>query len=173
MLGEPHHYAYLVEDIEATANRLAEQLRAGPFFLVEDVPLEGLVSGGEPARFAHNSAFGACGLSAIELIETVELAPERVEKGFSAPRPALHHFAYVVAPDEVSGLRDTLEERGLPEYLSARLGEVEMTFHDASAALGHDLEIHVDNQQLRDSFALVRSAAEGWDGADPLRPFAP
>jgi hypothetical protein len=39
-LGEPHHYAYLVEDIEAIVNRLVGQLGAGPFFLVEGVPLE-------------------------------------------------------------------------------------------------------------------------------------
>ena len=35
-LGEPHHYAYVVEDIEATVNRLVDQLGAGPFFLVEE-----------------------------------------------------------------------------------------------------------------------------------------
>jgi hypothetical protein len=39
-LGELHHYAYVVEDIEATVNRLVSQLGAGPFFLVERVPLE-------------------------------------------------------------------------------------------------------------------------------------
>jgi hypothetical protein len=39
-LGEPHHYAYVVDDIEATVNRLVDQLGAGPFFLIENVPLE-------------------------------------------------------------------------------------------------------------------------------------
>ena len=39
-LGDPHHYAYVVEDIEATVNRLVDQLGAGPFFLIEGVPLE-------------------------------------------------------------------------------------------------------------------------------------
>ena len=42
-LGEPHHFAYLVEDIEATVNRLVDQLGAGPFFLVERVPLENVL----------------------------------------------------------------------------------------------------------------------------------
>ena len=44
-----HHYAYVVEDIEATVERLAEQLGAGPFFLFENVPLENITSRGEPA----------------------------------------------------------------------------------------------------------------------------
>jgi hypothetical protein len=43
-----------------------------------------------------------------------------------------------------------------------------MTLHDASAALGHDIEIHVDSEGLRDFFEMVRGGAEGWDGSEPL-----
>jgi catechol 2,3-dioxygenase-like lactoylglutathione lyase family enzyme len=169
-LGEPHHYAYVVDDIEATVNRLVDQLGAGPFFLVESVPLENVLSRGEPAEFVHNSAFGYCGGGAIELMEAVSLAPERVEKGFSGPRPGIHHVAYAVPPTEVAGLRSSLDQRGMSQYLSAQLGEVDMTFHDASAALGHDIEIHVDCEGLRDFFEMVSGGAEGWDGSEPLRP---
>jgi hypothetical protein len=169
-LGAPHHYAYVVEDIAATVDRLVDQLGAGPFFLVERVPLENVRSRGEPAKFVHDSAFGSCGDGAIELIEAVRLAPERVEQRFSAPRPGIHHVAYAVPSTEVADLRSSLDERGLPQYLSAQLGEVESTLHDASAVLGHDIEIHVDSEGLRDFFGMVRGAAEGWDGSQPLRP---
>ena len=63
-----HHYAYIVESIEATVERLAKQLGAGPFFLVENVPLENITSRGEPAEFVHHSAFGYCGGGPIELM---------------------------------------------------------------------------------------------------------
>jgi hypothetical protein len=169
-LGEPHHHAYVVADIEATVDRLVDQLGAGPFFLIENVPLENVLSRGEPAEFVHNSAFGSCGGGVIELMETIDLAPERVEQGFSGSRPRLHHIAYAVPTAEVADLRRLLDERGLPQYLSARTGEVDNTFHDASALLGHDLEIHVDSQGLRDVFSMVRDAAAGWDGSEPLRP---
>jgi methylmalonyl-CoA/ethylmalonyl-CoA epimerase len=169
-LGEPHHYAYVVDDIEATVNRLVDQLGAGPFFLIENVPLENVLSRGEPAEFVHNSALGYCGGGAIELMEALSLAPERVEKGFSGPRPRIHHVAYAVPPTEVADLRSSLDERGLTEYLSSQLGEVETTLHDASAPLGHDIEIHVDSEGLRDFFEMVRGGAEGWDGSEPLRP---
>jgi hypothetical protein len=171
-LGEPHHYAYVVDDIEATVNRLVGQLGAGPFFVIERVPLENVLSRGEPAEFAHNSAFGSCGDAAIELIEAVSLAPERVEKGFAGPRPRVHHVAYVVPATEVADVRSSLDERGLPEYLSSWLGGVETTLHDASAVLGHDIEIHADNEGLRGFFAMVSGGAEGWDGSEPLRPVA-
>jgi methylmalonyl-CoA/ethylmalonyl-CoA epimerase len=169
-LGEPHHHAYVVEDIEATVNRLVDQLGAGPFFLIENVPLENVRSRGEPAEFVHNSAFGYCGDGPIELIETINLAPERVAKGFSGPRPRVQHVAYVVPPTEVADLLRSLDERGLPEYLRSQLGEVETTLHDASAVLGHDIEIHADNEGLRAFFEMVRSGAQGWDGSEPLRP---
>ena len=71
---------------------------------------------------------------------------------------------------EVADLRSSLDERGLPQYLSTWLGEVETTLHDASATLGHDIEIHADNEGLHDFFAMVRSAADGWDRSAPLRP---
>ena len=168
-LGEPHHYAYVVEDIEATVNRLVDQLGAGPFFLVENVPLENVLSRGEPAEFVHNSAFGYCGDSAIELIEAISLAPERVEQAFSAPRPRVHHVGYAVPPTEVADLRRSLDERGLSQYLSSQLGDVETTLHDASVTLGHDIEIHVDSEGLRAFFGMVSGAARGWDGSEPLR----
>ena len=169
-LGEPFHYAYAVDDIEATVGRLVEQLGVGPFFLIEKVPLENTVSRGEPARFVHNSAFGHGSGGTIELMEIIDVAPERVERGFSVERPALHHVGYAVTPEEVGRVRSMLDQRGLPEYLSAQLGETHNTFHDASALLGHDLEVHVDCQELRDFFGMVRAAAEGWDGGEPLRP---
>jgi Glyoxalase/Bleomycin resistance protein/Dioxygenase superfamily len=169
-LGEPHHHAYAVDEIEATVGRLVEQLGAGPFFLVEKVPFEKTLSRGEPAKFVHNSAFGDCGGGPIELIEIIDLAPERVERGFSGPRPAIHHVAYVVPPEEVGRLRSTLDQRGMPEYLSTQLGGVDATLHDASATLGHDIEIHVESQGLREFFEMVRGGADGWDGSEPLRP---
>jgi methylmalonyl-CoA/ethylmalonyl-CoA epimerase len=169
-LGEPHHHAYVVEDIEATVKRLVDQLGAGPFFLVERVPLENVRSRGEPAEFVHDSAFGYCGGGAIELIKPLGLAPERVERRFSVPRPGIHHVAYVVPSSAVADLRSSLDERGLPQYLSSQLGEVDTTLHDASAVLGHDIEIHVEAEGLRGFFEMVRGAAVGWDGSEPLRP---
>jgi hypothetical protein len=168
-LGEPHHYAYVVEDIEATVTRLVEQLGAGPFLLIENVPVENVLSREEPAEFVHSSAFGYCGDGPIELMRPVSLAPERVEEAFSGTWPRVQHVGYVVAPTEVADLRRSLDERGLSLYLSSQLGENETTLHDASAVLGHDIEIHGDNEGLRGFFDMVRAAAQGWDGSEPLR----
>jgi hypothetical protein len=47
----------------------------------------------------------------------------------------------------------------MPEYLSSRLGDVEATLHDATAALGHSREIHAESEGLRGFFAMVMEAA--------------
>ena len=54
-------------------------------------------------------------------------------------------------------MRKSLDQRGLPQYLSAELGETHNTFHDASASLGHDIEIHDDIPGLRDFFEMVEA----------------
>jgi hypothetical protein len=43
----------------------------------------------------------------IELMEALRLAPKRVEKGFSGPRPGIHHVAYAVSPTQVYPKADT------------------------------------------------------------------
>jgi hypothetical protein len=171
-LGTAHHSGYVVESIEATVEQLVEQLGAGPFFFIENVPLENVLSRGEPAELAHNSAFGRCGGAASELLEIAHAAPDRVEARWSGPRPRIHHVAYALPRPAAEDLRSWLDERGLPEYLSAQLGEVDNTFHDASATLGHDIEVQVDIPDFREFFEMVRSGAEGWDGSEPLRPAA-
>lgn len=169
-LGRVHHYAYVVDSIEATVARLGEQLGAGPFFALDEVPLEDVSSRGEPAEFRHNSAFGYCGGDPIELMEINGTAPARVGDAFAGPRPSLHHVAWVVPAAEVERVREELDRRGMPSYLHARLGEIDFTYHDGSASLGHDIEIHADCDGLQGFFTRFREAAEAWDGSDPIRP---
>jgi hypothetical protein len=142
-------------------NRLVDQLGAGPFFLIENVPLENVLSRGEPAEFVHNSAFGSCDGSAIELIEVVSLAPERVERGFSGARPRIQHVGYVVPATEVADLRSSLDERGLTQYLSSQLGEVETTLHDAPRPWATTSRSMSTTKDSTTSSRTVSAAAEG------------
>jgi hypothetical protein len=164
-----HHLGYVVDDVEATVERLVAEFGAGPFFVVRDVTFEELTSHREPATFDHDSAFGQFGGAPIEVMQIKRVEPERVRAGFAQPPPQLHHAAYVVAPDRVADVRDDLERRGLSAFLHARLGELDLTYHDTSGVLGHQLELHADSQPLRDFFAMVHDASVGWDGRDPLR----
>jgi hypothetical protein len=167
--GPIHHLGYVVEDLEATVERLVRELGAGPFFVVRDVPLEQVTSRGEPATFHHDSAFGQCGAVPIEVMQLKRVEPERVRAGFSQTPPQLHHTAYVVAPERLAEAREELERRGLPAFLHATFGDVDLTYHNAAGALGHYVELHADSQGLRDFFRLIHDASVEWDGSEPLR----
>jgi hypothetical protein len=172
-LGQIHHLAYVVEEIEPAARRLNEQFGAGPFFHLEQVPVVDVTSRGEPAEFVHGSAFGLCNGLPVELMQIERLAPARAAERFASPvTPRFHHIAYAVPPATLGAVREQMEAAGLPEYLHARFGEdVDFTYHDASASLGHDLEIHADSEGLRGFFAMFAEAADGWDGStDLIRP---
>jgi methylmalonyl-CoA/ethylmalonyl-CoA epimerase len=167
--GPIHHLGYVVEDLEATAQRLVDVLGAGPFFVVRDVPLENVTSHGEPATFHHDSAFGQCGDMPLEIIQLKRVEPERVREGFSQSPPQLHHTAHVVLRERLAAAREDLERRGLPAFLHATLGDLDLTYHEAAHTIGHNVELHADSQGLRDFFAMIRDASVGWDGSDPLR----
>jgi methylmalonyl-CoA/ethylmalonyl-CoA epimerase len=167
--GPIHHLGYVAEDLEATVHRLVSELGAGPFFVTRDVPLEQVTSRGEAATFHHDSAFGQCGAVPIEVMQLKRLEPERVREGFSQSPPQLHHTAYVVAPERLAEAREALERRGLPAYLHATLGDLDLTFHEAARATGHHVELHADSQGLRDFFGMIHDASVEWDGSDPLR----
>lgn len=171
-LGQVHHLAYVVDDIEAAATRLNRQFGAGPFFHLPEVPVEDVTSRGEPAEFVHASAFGICNEVPVELMVIASMAPERAAARFAGDStPRFHHAAYAVSTAERDAVAASLEAAGLPEYLHARFGEdVEFTYHDGSASLGHDIEVHADSEGLRGFFAMFESAADGWDGSDLLRP---
>jgi hypothetical protein len=164
-----HHLGYVVEDLEATVQRLVNEFGAGPFFVVRDVPLEQVTSRGEAATFHHDSAFGQCGAVPIEVMQLKRLEPERVRVGFSVSPPHLHHTAYVVARERLAEARVELERRGLPAFLHATMGDLDLTYHEAAHATGHQVELHADSQGLRDFFAMIHGASVEWDGSDPLR----
>src|SRR5947208_15515486 len=114
--GPVHHLAYLVDDLEAAIEHLVSKFGAGPFFVLRDVTFEHLSSRGEPATFAHDSAFGQCGATPIEVMQIKRLEPELVRAGFALSPPQLHHTAYVVPPDDLAAAREDLEQRGLPAF---------------------------------------------------------
>ncbi len=170
-LREIHHYAYVVDELDAAARRMHAQFGAGPFFYIEQVPVTDVTSRGEPAEYLHSAAFGMCNRVPVELMHIARVAPGHADRRFTRNRgPRLQHVAYVVPEADVDAIRAELEARGLPEYLRSRLGELDTTLHDADATFGYDLELHADNDALRGFFALVRQSADDWDGTDLMRP---
>jgi hypothetical protein len=160
--------AYFVADAEAAARRWAREFGAGPFFLLEHVLLENVVHRGTPSTLDHTAAFGQLGSIMIELVQQHGEHPSVFRDMYAADEYGLHHMAYFAADFDAELAR--LRGLGCATAMTAStaLG-LRFAFADATAELGHMLEIYENDQGMRAFYAMVADATRDWDGADPVR----
>jgi hypothetical protein len=156
--------AYYVRDAGEAATAWAQRFGAGPFFLIEHIPLVDVVLRGEPATLDHTSAYGWHGDVMVELVQQNCRAPSV----FSGRAWGLHHAAYFAA--DLDAELERLRCLGLPTAMTAATTNgTRFAFVDANASLGHYLELYADAPGLRAFYAMVRKAASDWNGRDAVR----
>lgn len=167
-LGPPVQIAYVVDDARAAAAEMVRLVGAGPFFVLADIELAWGEVGGESSDFRHTSAYGWWGDVMMELVEPVGDAPSPFRAPFVATTPVVHHVAVMV--EDLEATYGGLVDAGLE--LAARAQTVtgtEFAFVDTRERLGHLVEIYEATAGLRGFYAMVRRAADVWDGRDPVR----
>jgi catechol 2,3-dioxygenase-like lactoylglutathione lyase family enzyme len=167
-LGSPVQIAYAVKDVRRSAQHWATVFGAGPFFVLDHIALSDVHYRGQPASFDHSSAYGQWGDVMVELICDHTIGPSPVADVVGADGVGLHHVAFMVEDLDVASAE--LSGRGWPEALRATTSTgLGFAFHDATETLGHMIEIYPRSPRLVSFYAMVRSAAQDWDGADPIR----
>jgi catechol 2,3-dioxygenase-like lactoylglutathione lyase family enzyme len=165
----PVQIAYHVPDPAAAAREYAHRHGWGPFFLMEHIRLTRAVYRGRPIDFDHTSAYGQAGDVMVELIAQPGAAPSPLRDLFGPEESGLHHVACFV--DDVDAEVARLEAVGYPVALSATTATgVDFVMVDASADLGHMIELYEPGEALARFYAFVRRAAAHWDGSEPVRP---
>ncbi|MEM9880653.1 MAG: VOC family protein [Pseudomonadota bacterium] len=160
--------AYHAPDIPAAAQWFADELGAGPFFLMEHIPLASAHYRGEPSQFDHSSAYGQLGDIMIELIKQHGDTPSAIRDMYDVDTPGLHHAAVFV--DDVQQAIDTAQAQGQPCALDAKMADgFRFAMVDAREARAHMLEFYTPVASLKEFYGFVAQAAEGWDGKDVLR----
>jgi hypothetical protein len=168
VLGRPVQIAYAVRDARAAAARWAERDGAGPFFVNEHIPVTKVRYRGGPGSFDHTSAYGQWGDVMVELVQDHTVGPSAVRDVVGEGGEGLHHLAFFV--DDLTVAQATLTARGWPEAMRAETASgAVFVFHDATAELGHMIELYVGSRGLRGFYGMVADAAKGWDGSDPVR----
>lgn len=167
-LGLPvSHYSYVVDDMREGVEFWASKMKAGPFYLLDNIEFEQVLFEGEPATFEHSAAFGQWGPIVVELQQLHGAKPAALLEKLDRP---VNHFAYV-CPDAPAA-SERLAAEGFPLYMQASFGPIDVRFHD-HPVLGHSIELHQGSEFLDDFFLGLRQAATDWDGRDPLRAGAP
>lgn len=167
LLRGPVQIAYAVDDVIGAAESCVAR-GAGPFFVRHHIDVTNSRVHGRTVHFDHSSAYGQWGNVMVELLCEHHADPEpgeRVQR--VGPLTGLHHMAFFV--DDVSTAQDALVEHGWAEALYAEAGNTQFAMHDATAELGHLVEIYRDSGGLVQFYDMVRAAATDWDGSDPIR----
>lgn len=171
MLGLPHpivQLAYVVNDPRAAAERMAKRYGAGPFFLIERIELSWGEHRGQPAKFLHSSAYGQWGELMMELVKPEDDGPSPFHDLYPDGGEGLHHAAMMVP--SLADAYEACDTQGLAIAARAQtLTGTEFAFVDTTAELGHMLEIYEGSDSLRGFYAMVRAAADDWDGLNVIR----
>jgi catechol 2,3-dioxygenase-like lactoylglutathione lyase family enzyme len=167
-LGAPVQIAYVVPDLTSAARTWVRDVGAGPFFVNEHIELTDVVHRGNPATFDHSSAYGQWGSIMVELVHDHGQGPSVVRDRFGPCESGLHHLAFLV--DDLEQTSATLLAGGAEIVLSARTtGGTAFRFIDLPSMRGHLVELYERSDRIADFYAMVASAADSWDGTDPIR----
>ncbi len=156
--------AYFVAEAEATAQCWAREIGAGPFFVAEHIALTRVVYRGQETSLDHTSAYGQWGDVMVEFVQQ-NCTNDSV---FSNRPYGVHHVARFAT--DLDAELAQLAQAGFATAMTAESGAVRFAFVDGNANLGHFLELYQDAPQIREFYAAIRTAADGWDGRDGVRP---
>ena len=161
--------AYYASDIEEAALAHSKAFGSGPFFTLRHIPLTRSVHRGARHAFDHSSAYGQWGDVMVEFLTQHNDGPSACRDMYAAGSAGgLHHMSIFVedmdsAINRFAGVAMPLAQRSATEF------GTDFAFLDATATLGHMVEIYEDSESLRDFYAMVRHAAKGWTGDNPIR----
>lgn len=162
--------AYFVPDIEVAARRHHARFASGPFFTWYHVPLKSSQHRGVERPFDHSSAYGQWGDVMVEFVQQHNPDPSACHDMYphGSGRYGLHHAAVIV--DNLQSAIAEFDEEGmsLAQHSVTDTG-TDFVFLDATGVLGHMVELYEASAPLHDFYAMVRGAAQGWDGSDLIR----
>lgn len=164
--------AWVVDNLEAAAERLARAMRCGPFLMIRHITLDDPCHRGTPQRTDFSLCLAQAGDVQMELVEQHDNSPSVYRDMFPAGPPggmAFHHVA-VVVPD-VFAETERYNALGFPTASSGRFGNIDFTYVDTTAAGGFMVEVLPDMPEMHAFFGKVRKAAEDWDGKEAWREF--
>jgi hypothetical protein len=167
-LGEIMQLAYVPADFDATLTFWIETVGAGPFFALDHVKLNDVKYRGAPVEIDFSMVIGYWGDLQIELIRQHNDAGSIYKAWRDEGHEGLHHVCILV--DDWAHARGVGADAGATvaqEGLVPNGGEV--IYVDTGGGPGTMVEILKPGPGSREFFAMMREAARGWDGSDPVR----
>ena len=162
--------AFVVEDIRVSIASWIEDCRVGPWFLLDHFTGEHPIYRGAPSRADVAIAMAFAGHMQIELIQPNDTHPSVYKETIDARGYGFHHLGR--ASEDIEGEIAALEGRGYA--LAFRAGVPtggDVAYMERPGYSGF-LELITATSAMEEVFTRFWQASRGWDGSDPVRPFA-
>ena len=161
--------AYFCADVRDAAVAHHRRFGSGPYFVADNIPLARSVHRGQERPFDHSSAYGQWGDVMIEFVQQNNAGPSAFHDIYpeGSGRWGLHHTAIWVEDVDAEAAR--LAGEGFPLAQRAEMTDgFVFAFVDTAAAYGHMLELYAPVAALTGFYAMVRQAADRYQGGDVL-----
>lgn len=166
-LGQIMQLAFVPADFDAALAHWTKVMGVGPFFLIENIHLEGMKYRGAPTAAAFDLALAYWGDMQIELIRPRDDHPSIYRGAYGSTGSGLHHVCILV--DDLAAARAVCEAEGAEVVIEGRFGTSEVIYVDPGTGPGTLVEILQQAKDGPDLFAIIKAASIGWDGSEPLR----
>lgn len=170
-MGGVAQTAFVVEDLHASIARFVQDMRAGPFFVLEHFIRPGQMYRGQESTADIRLAMGFAGHMMIELIQPKDDNPSVYKETIDLRGFGFHHFGIACADVEADSR--SYQQRGYAEAFRAAVptgGEVVYLDNGSGAAWGF-LELLPVTPGMDETFTRFWQASLDWDGSDPVRDF--
>jgi Glyoxalase/Bleomycin resistance protein/Dioxygenase superfamily len=162
---------YVVQDIQAAMRTWADELSVGPWFLLPSFAGVEPRYRGAPSEAEVRLAMGFAGHMCIELIELNDDKPSVWRDKVARDGYGFHHFG-VGSLDYDADLQRHVDQGHELVYDCKVPTGGRVAYVDTTAELPGYVElIELDDPTDR-TFTRFHAASLGWDGSDPVRPFA-
>ncbi|MGB6006745.1 VOC family protein [Castellaniella sp.] len=168
--GEIRQLGYVVKDIEAAMDYWSRTLGVGPWYYNPKVPIQNYQYRGQSYEPHNSVALANSGDVQVELIQTRNDVPSMYRDFRQAGHEGLQHVAYWTRQYDAD--LERLLAQGFKPVMGGEVGENgRFIYFDTEYHPGTVIELSEVLGPKGALFDLIRHAAEGWDGRDPIRPF--
>lgn len=169
--GEIRQVAYLVPDIEAAMDHWSRVLGVGPWYYNPRVPIRNYHYRGERHEPHNSVALANAGALQIELLQPRNDVPSMYRDFLRAGHQGVQHVAYWTEQFDADLAR--AQAAGFTVCMGGEVGDNGrfVYFEDRSGLPGTTIELSEVAGPKGRLFKLIRDAAVGWDGRDPVRAF--
>lgn len=159
---------FVVPDLEAAIEHWRNRIGLGPFFVLSSVEFAELWYRKERTNVRMAVALAQWGEVQVELIQQTNAAASIYEDYPGRTLGGLQHVG--VMTDSLDAHLARLKPHGIePVQWGATANGIRFAYVDTGAIPGSMVELIESGPAINEFFALVRGAAQDWDGRDPIR----